>query len=133
MNQETLARLLDECPFHRLLGLSLESVDAGTNSVTLSMAMRLDLSRSEGKIELHGGVTATLIDVAGSYAVALAIGRTVPTINLRVDYLRMGRGAKVFATARTVKVGRMIATVDIDVVDETGRHVAVGRGTYSTA
>jgi acyl-coenzyme A thioesterase PaaI-like protein len=36
------------------------------------------------------------------------------------------------ATARVVRLGKSIGTVDVEVHDDGGRLVAVGRGTYAT-
>lgn len=133
LDRALLQDLIQGCPFHRFLGIELEeySTDAGT--ITLSVTARDTFSRSNSHVELHGGVIAALIDIAGDYAVALRVGQGVPTINLRTDFLRLARGKKATATARLVRCGRSIAVVDIDVVDETGQLVAVGRGTYSSA
>jgi len=128
-----LEAMVRGCPFHRLLGLELEGFDAEAGEVTIGLSLREDLSRKDGEVELHGGVTAALIDIAGDYAVAVRTGRGVPTIDLRVDYLKMGRGGRIAATARAVRVGRSIGTVDIEVLDETGAVIAIGRGKYSTA
>jgi len=46
------------------------------------------LSRAPDEASYHGGVIATLIDLAGHAAVAVSIGRMAPTIDLRIDYLR---------------------------------------------
>ena len=55
----------------------------------------------------------------------------VPTINLRIDYLRPAVGRVVTGTARVRRMGRTVALVDVDVHDEQQALVAVGRGTYS--
>jgi len=132
MDKAAIARLVDSCPFHRFLGLTVEAVDAEAGAVTMSLPLRQEFSRSDEELELHGGITAAFIDIVGDYAIAALIGRGVPTINLRVDYLRMGRGGKITGTARVVKAGRTIGTVDVVVHDDTGREIAVGRGTYAT-
>lgn len=132
MTRDELTELVRGCPFHRFLDLQLESLDEEVGTVTLSLTAREEFSRSEDRVELHGGIIATLIDIAGDYAVALKTGSGVPTINLAVDYLRMARGAKALATAKIVKCGRSIAVVTIEVCDETGALVAIGRGTYSS-
>lgn len=132
MTREELTELVRGCPFHRFLDLQLESFDEAEGVVTLSLTARQEFSRSEDQVELHGGIIATLIDIAGDYAVALKTGCGVPTINLTVDYLRLARGAKAIATAKIVKCGRSLAVVTIEVCDETGAQVAIGRGTYSS-
>ena len=55
----------------------------------------------------------------------------MPTIDLRIDYLRPAEG-DLLATARTVKRGRTIGVVDVEIRDTAGRMIAVGRGAYST-
>ena len=133
MTRDELQSMVDGCPLHRLLGLTVEDFDAETGEVALSLTARKDLSRDNDRVELHGGIIASLIDIAGDYAVALRVGRGVPTINLHVDYLRLARGAKAIARAKIVKCGRSIAVVDIEARDETGTLIAVGRGSYSSA
>lgn len=133
MDRDRLQALILGCPFHCWLGLEVDAVDMAEGSVTLGLPLRPEFSRSDATIELHGGITAALIDIAGDYAVALSLGRGVPTIDLRVDYLRMGRGERVSATARALRLGRTIGTVDVAVHDAEGALIAVGRGKYSTA
>jgi uncharacterized protein (TIGR00369 family) len=55
----------------------------------------------------------------------------VPTINLRIDYLKPAVGSLLTGTARVRRTGRTVALVDVDVHDERQSLVAVGRGTYS--
>lgn len=132
MKREDLQQMLAECPFHRFLGLTLEDYSAKDASISISVTARQEFSRDDDRIELHGGVIASLIDIAGDYAVALKIGFGVPTINLHVDYLRPARGARAIASARIIRCGRSIAVVDIEVKDDTATLIAVGRATYSS-
>jgi len=133
MTRQELEKLLHDCPFHRFLGMQLDAFDTEAGTVAISLPLREEFSRANGRVELHGGITAALIDIAGDYAVAIRISRGVPTINLRIDYLKMGRGDRIVARARAIRIGRSIGTVDIEVEDATGTLIAVGRGTYSTA
>ncbi|WP_419161946.1 PaaI family thioesterase [Candidatus Palauibacter sp.] len=110
------------------LGITLEEM--GEDTVVLRMTMRPDLTR-DGTI-YHGGPVASLIDIAGDMAVAVRAGGGVPTISLRVDYLRPCTGPWPRATARLPRHGRTISVSDVDVHDAQGRLCAVGRGTYSS-
>lgn len=132
MTRDDLEAMVEGCPFHRFLGLKLEDFDAEDGRVSISVEAHEDLSRSDERVELHGGVIASLIDLAGDYAVALKVGQGVPTIGLNVDFLRFARGAKVTATATIVKCGRSIAVAEIRATDEAGSLIAIGRGTYSS-
>src|SRR5580692_720393 len=79
---------LNESPFQRLLGLKLESFDLEARTILLSCLYRPEVERGNGTDQFHGGVIASLIDVAGDYALMAIFGYGVPTINFRVDYLR---------------------------------------------
>jgi uncharacterized protein (TIGR00369 family) len=130
-----LARLraeLEGPPFHRVL--RPEALDADPEQGTVTVALRYDetLARAPGDTSFHGGVIATLIDMAGHAAVAVKIGRMAPTIDLRIDYLRPSNGEDLTARARLLKLGRSVARVDVEVTDDQGRLVAVGRGSFST-
>jgi uncharacterized protein (TIGR00369 family) len=134
MSRDELAAVVNDCPFHRFLNLGVVSADPAKGEVVLRLPFRAEFSRSAREPQLHGGITAALIDIAGDYAVAVMLGRGVPTINLRIDYLRMGGGGALLATARVVKPGRTIGLVDVEVREEDGgRLIAVGRGDYSMA
>ena len=110
------------------LGVTLEALDEDT--VVVRMTMRPGLTR-DGTI-YHGGPVASLIDIAGDMVVAVRAGGGVPTISLRVDYLRPCTGPWLRATARLRRYGRTISVSDVDVHDDQGRLCAVGRGTYSS-
>ncbi len=111
------------------LGITLE--DMSEDTCVLRMSKRPDLTRGDGTI-YHGGPVASLIDIAGDMVVAVRAGGGVPTISLRVDYLRPCTGPYLLATARLRRNGRTISVSDVDVHDDQGRLCAVGRGTYSS-
>lgn len=122
---------VDNSPFHRLIGLEL--VRAGEGEVELRVGWREEFRRADGSDWYHGGIISALIDIAGDYAVASSLGRWVPTIDLRVDYLRPAREGALTALARTVKVCRTVAVADVELRDGKGALVAVGRAAYATA
>lgn len=113
------------------LGITLEDMSADGETVVLRMAKQDELTRGDGTI-YHGGPVASLIDIAGDMVVAVRAGGGVPTISLRVDYLRPCTGPYLLATARLRRCGRTISVSDVDVHDDQGRLCAVGRGTYSS-
>ena len=111
MTEWTLASLqeaLDDPPFQRFLGLRAVAMDPEAGTVTLALPFKRDLCRSSKVPEIHGGATAALIDIAGDYALAIQSGDLVPTIDLRIDYLRMAVETELIATARAVKMGRAL-------------------------
>jgi len=129
---EQVSAMLAESPFHQVLGLRLESIDPTARSVAIRCAFDPAVGRAPGTDQYHGGVIASLIDIAGDFALIVALGHGVPTINLRVDYLRPAFGGDLIARARVRKTGRTVGVVDIDVEDREGRLIAIGRGCYGT-
>ncbi len=126
MNQPDLS----ESPYQRFLGLRLVRYEDGL--VEISMPFREEFLRDDGSDWLHGGLVSALIDIAGDYAVYSKTGGDVPTVDLRIDYLRPAKRGCLTAIARTVKVGRRVSVADIEVKDEQSQVVAVGRGVYAT-
>lgn len=123
---------MERPPFHHYLKPEAIEADAELGTVTIALAFREDLARGPNERSFHGGVIASLIDIAGHAAVAITIRRMAPTIDLRIDYLRPSSGDGLIARARMFKPGRTVARVDVDVTDTEGRLVAVGRGSFST-
>jgi uncharacterized protein (TIGR00369 family) len=132
ISREELEGYLRDSPFQQLLGLSLELVDAARQTVVIRCVYGPDVERSPGTGQYHGGVIASLIDIAGDFALIAVLGHGVPTINFRVDYLRPAVASDLIARARVRKAGRTVGVVDIDVEDMSGRLIALGRGCYGT-
>lgn len=135
-HSHALAQLREEMegpPFHHVLRPQAIDVDAENGTVTIRLEFRDELARAKGDKAFHGGVVASLIDLAGHAAVAVNIGRMAPTIDLRIDYMRPAEGDAITAHARLLKAGRSVARVDIEIFDTQNRTVALGRGTFSTA
>jgi uncharacterized protein (TIGR00369 family) len=122
---------VDTSPFHRLIGLELVRADQG--EVELRLAWREEFRREDGSDWYHGGIISALIDIAGDFAIASKLGRWVPTIDLRVDYLRPAREGVLVALARAVKVGKTVGVADVELRNGQGAVVAVGRAAYSTS
>jgi len=131
LSAEQIQSTFDASPFLGFLGLRVVALDHDAGTLTVSMPMRPELERREGSGQFHGGPIAALIDSVGDYAIGMAVGGGVPTINLRIDYLRPAVGGVLTGTARVRRAGRTVALVDVDVYDEQQTLVAVGRGTYS--
>ncbi|HVY58592.1 MAG TPA: PaaI family thioesterase [Xanthobacteraceae bacterium] len=132
---DALARLREEMtrpPYHAILQPQAVRADPAAGLVVISLAYRPEFRRGPDDPAYHGGVIATLIDIAGHAAVAVHIGRMTPTIDLRIDYLRPAGASDLTATARLVRAGRSVARADVEIADADGRLIAIGRGSFST-
>jgi uncharacterized protein (TIGR00369 family) len=118
-------------PFHQWLKPEMVSADE-ENGVVVRLVLRFEFRRHPERPEIHGGVIASLIDIAGHAAIAAKLQHGVPTIDLRIDYLRMAAGRELRAAAALLKLGRTVGVVDVRVTDDQGKLVAAGRGTFST-
>ena len=98
----------------------------------MRLKMRPEFERLAGSGQWHGGPIAAAIDIVGDYGLAMLLGKPLPTINLRVDYLRPGKGTLTLI-ARIRRTGKTVGVVDVDVLNEAGDLIAIGRANYSTA
>ncbi len=88
------------------------------------------LERMPGSGHTHGGAVAALIDTAACFALAMGNARPPPTVDLRIDFLRVARQSTLRAVATVRRSGRAIGVADVEVLDESGAVVALGRGTF---
>jgi uncharacterized protein (TIGR00369 family) len=127
-----IQQMLDVSPFNLFLGLTVVTADASRQEVTMRSPMRPEFERRPGSKQWHGGVIASIIDTAGDFAVGMMVGRGLPTVNFRVDYLRPAVDTALVAVSRVRRAGKSVGIADVDVFDEKGALLAIGRGTYST-
>jgi uncharacterized protein (TIGR00369 family) len=132
LTTEEIQRYLDASPFISFLGLKVLSVDPAREEVVMRASMRPEFERAEGTGQWHGGPLAAIIDTVGDFALGMLLGRGIPTINFRVDYLRPAITTDLLVTARVRRNGRSIGVADVDIHDEKGTLLAIGRATYST-
>ena len=130
MNIKEVQASLNRSPFISFMQLQVVSIDQDKQQIVLKMPMRPEFERGAGTGQWHGGAIASLIDVAGDYALVMKVGGGVPTVNFRTDYLRPLMNTDMTATATVRRAGRTIAVVDIDITNDEGKLCAVGRGTY---
>lgn len=130
LSKDEVQALLDASPFIKFMGVRVESMDTAQDRIVVRMPMRPEFERRAGTGQFHGGAIASLIDLAGDYAIVMKVGAGVPTVNFRTDFLRPAINTDLIATAQVRRAGRTIAVVDIDVHDEEKRLIAIGRGTY---
>ncbi len=127
-------------PFNRVLGLKVDSLDP--KAPRLRFDMRPELVGNPVRQILHGGVISATLDVVGGLAIALAslaekddatAVRNFPnigTIDLRIDYLRPGRGKYFIATGRVVRLGGRVAVVHMELVNDSDEQIATGSAAY---
>jgi uncharacterized protein (TIGR00369 family) len=116
-------------PFHAGFGISIEHAAAG--EVRLGWEARPDHRNLQGLV--HGGILATLADIAMGLAVRTVVGptRRHVTIDLHVHYLRPARPGRLDALGSVVRVGTHVGFAEGSVMDAAGRLLIRASGTYS--
>jgi uncharacterized protein (TIGR00369 family) len=148
LSQDAARRLIGaifvyDMPFNRELGLELATFDEQHVELTFTHQTRL-VGNAAQQI-LHGGVIASVLDVAaGLVCVGSALLRhgelteqvlrermaKMGTIDLRVDYLRPGRGDQFTASSTLLRAGNKVAVARVELHNEAGQHIASATATY---
>jgi uncharacterized protein (TIGR00369 family) len=127
-----LQEKLSASSFNNFLGLVVEEAIPEQQKITVRVQLRPELERGKDTGQWHGGVIAALIDIVGDYALVMLLGRPLPTINFRVDYLKPAVRTSLKVVAQVIRAGKSVGVVDVSVLNEGGELVAVGRASYST-
>src|SRR4051812_41686019 len=101
----TLRDLLLSGPFHEQMRMELVGYDAEVGTVDIRLPWQPTFERAADTKQWHGGPIAALIDIAGDFALVAKLGRGIPTIDLRIDYLRPAIDTDLRATGRTLRAG----------------------------
>ena len=130
-------------PFNRFIGLRLEHADLET--VRARFDTRDEFIGNPAHGILHGGVISSVLDATGGITASLGILKgalrdpvadiedrltKVGTIDLRVDYLRPGRGAYFVSTGTIMRTGRKVTVIRMEMKNDQEKMIAVGTGTY---
>jgi len=140
---KTIRDVYDNLPFNRLLGLKVELLEIDRAGFCFTMKNELIGNTVHGI--LHGGVISAVLDTTGGItATASAMERMkdlskdgvakriarIGTIDMRVDYLRPGRGIQFHSTGTVMRTGRKVAVTRMELKNEENVLIAVGTGTY---
>ncbi|MCF3934941.1 PaaI family thioesterase [Acuticoccus sp. M5D2P5] len=128
---DALNAFLHRSPLHRWLDCRILACDRSAGTVTVHLPDREELHRGEDGAVAHGGVVAALVDIAAHAALHAGLGRGIPTIDMRVDYLRPAV-LPLTATATVVRSGANLGSADVVVAGEDGRVAAQGRAVFFT-
>jgi len=130
--------------FNDILDFSLDSqtFDEGV----VSFDLRDELIGNPIFRTLHGGVISSILDIAGGHTVHIKVFEEVRekpfdkqlerlskigTIDLRIDYLRPGKGQHFTAKGHILRMGKKVAVIRTELRNEDNLAIAVGTGTYT--
>jgi uncharacterized protein (TIGR00369 family) len=119
--------VLPDSPFVTELGLKVIEWTQGKAVLSVELTERLQNRRGTG----HGGVTATLLDVALAIAGRSQTGEwsMEGTVTLNLQFLAPARG-RLIAEGRLLKAGTSVAFCEGEARDQNGTLIAKATATY---
>ena len=136
---------LELLPFNKVLGIDIDELDYETAQAVTRFSMTKDLIGNPVAGILHGGVTASVIDLTGGLSALISCVKlhgdkpvdviekkmtSSATIDMRVDYLRPGKGKAFKCKSRIIRAGSRIVVSKIDLYNEIKSRIATGTATY---
>ncbi|MEH0019307.1 MAG: thioesterase family protein [Desulfobacter sp.] len=136
---------LEWLPFNKVLGISIDRLDYETCEAVTSFPLKPELIGNPAAGILHGGVTASVIDLTGGLSALISCVKhnkdadleelqaklvASATIDMRVDYLRPGRGDAFECKSRLIRAGSRIVVSKMDLFNDSGLGIATGTATY---
>lgn len=114
--------------FMHLMGFDLIDIQAGL----VKGEMMLSQKHLQQYGFVHGGVTATILDITMGFAAytLMPVGKGVVTANISIDYLNPGDGEKIISIGEVEKPGsKMVFTTGRVFVEKNGirKQIATAR------
>ncbi len=139
-----LKRLYEDLmPFDRFLGVRVASLDF--DDICVRVDMKPEFVGNFVKNILHGGVISSILDLTGGLVASVGIVKRMQgestekildrftrmgTIDLRVDYLRAGKGEHFLTSGSTLRIGSRVAVVRTEFRNEKSVLIAAGTSSY---
>lgn len=136
---------LEFLPFNKVLGIGIDHLDYDSGDAVVSFPMAPELIGNPTAGILHGGVTASVIDLTGGLSALISCAKfhekasheviqqklaASATIDMRVDYLRPGKGVSFLCKSRIIRAGSRIVVSKIDLFNDKEIRIATGTATY---
>ncbi|EKD36974.1 MAG: hypothetical protein ACD_75C01305G0005 [uncultured bacterium] len=133
----------ERMPFDRLLGIRIDRLTM--TEIRVRIDMREELIGNFIREILHGGVISSVLDLTGGLVASVELLKhlegmdvdelgkrlaRIGTIDLRVDYLRAGKGTFFTATGSVLRKGNKVAVVRTELCNDQNVLIAAGTGTY---
>jgi len=133
-------------PFNHVLGLKVDFLR--TDSGCFSFSMRDELVGNISRRMLHGGVVSAALDATGGITACASAAERLQgfsreeiahrialmgTIDMRVDYLRPGKGTAFTCKGTVMRSGRKVAVIRMELLNQDDLLIAAGTGAYLIA
>ena len=140
---KAMSRYIEQGPFHKVLGIQVISLDL--EDVRIKIEMKEHLIGNGMQQSLQGGVIASVLDLVGGVTASIGMAQSlkdrspkilaeryakVGTIDLRVDYLKPGRGPYFIANGKLIHIGNSVAFVRMEMHNAEKQLIAVGSAAF---
>ncbi|WGL17244.1 thioesterase family protein [Microbulbifer bruguierae] len=136
----------ESVPFVREVGLQLHQVDFEKQTLSAIFARKPQLIGNHYHNILHGGVIATALDQVGGFTAMVAAYQRMGgamdweekiqrlmrlgTVDMRVDYLKPGRGEHFLCSGSILRVGNKLVVTRMELHNDTEELIATGTATF---
>ncbi len=133
----------NQMPFNRFLKIHIDTLSP--DDVKVRIDMREELIGNFVRQILHGGVISSILDLTGGIISSVELLKLIKhesteeiihrmsrvgTIDLRVDYLRAGKGNHFIASGSILRKGNKVAVTRTELSNDADILLAAGTGTY---
>ena len=112
-------------PFAELCGIKLHGAENGA----VRLSVKLEPKHANNFGIPHGGLVATLMDIAMGSAARQAAGGPVMTLDMHISFLASGEGS-LTAEGRVVRAGGSVFFCEAEARDAAGELVAKSSGVF---
>src|SRR5262245_38149719 len=130
MDKAWLQNVLDAHEFHRILKMQVIDI-SDRQSVRLRLPFCPTYTCLSATGNYHGGVIASMADVAGMLACVVNGAKPFATMQMSIDFLEAPRGCDLYASAKVIKSGCKVSVADVEITDEASTVYAISRGSWS--
>lgn len=119
-------------PFSSLVGVDVVQIDL--EQVIMRVPFRKELTQHHGFV--HGGMLATLSDIALTFMGGAVLGNNILTSEFKINFLRPAIGEELIARATVISKGKRQAVTRCDIYAVQGgkeKLVSTALGTIVTA
>jgi uncharacterized protein (TIGR00369 family) len=133
----------NKVPFNELLGMKIVAFEEDRACIRIDM--REEFIGNFILRTLHGGVIFSVLDVVGGMTSVAGLYKKlhadlsnetleriarIGTIDMRVDFIRPGRGKYFLGTGTQLRTGNKVAVNRMELRNDEGNLIAAGTGTY---
>jgi len=138
--------IFKQIPFIQEIGLELHDFDLEQQILSAAFSLKPELIGNSWTNILHGGVIATALDTVGGLTAMVAayhrMGGAIEweekvqrltrlgTVDMRVDYLKPGRGQHFICSGTVLRVGNKLVVTRMELHNDAQDLIATGTATF---